>query len=89
LQQATLSIVNRLGLHARAASKLVNLAKRFHSEIRLEHGSAKADAKSIMSVMLLAAPFGSEVTITVTGSDEAEAFEAVRTLICDRFGEPE
>lgn len=89
MQQATLSIVNRLGLHARAASKLVNLAKRFRSEIQLEHGSAKADAKSIMSVMLLAAPFGSEVTVTVTGPDEAEAFEAVRTLISDRFGESE
>jgi len=89
LQQATLSIVNRLGLHARAASKLVNLAKRFRSEIQLEHGPAKADAKSIMSVMLLAAPFGSEVTVTVTGPDEAEAFEAVRALISDRFGEPE
>jgi len=89
LQQATLSIVNRLGLHARAASKLVNLAKRFQSDIRLEHGAANADAKSIMSVMLLAAPFGSEVVVTVTGTDEQEAFDAVRQLVSDRFGESE
>lgn len=89
MQQATLSIVNRLGLHARAASKLVNCAKRFQSDIQLTHASAKADAKSIMSVMLLAAPFGAEVELTVTGPDEAQAFEAVRELISDRFGESE
>jgi phosphocarrier protein len=89
LQQATLTIVNRLGLHARAASKLVNVAKRFQSDIQLSHGTAKADAKSIMSVMLLAAPFGSEVELTVSGADETQAFEAVRELIGDRFGEPE
>ena len=89
MQQATLTIVNRLGLHARAASKLVNLAKRFQSDIQLVHGAAKADAKSIMSVMLLAAPFGSEVTVNVTGSDETQALEAVRELINDRFGESE
>jgi len=89
LQQATLTIVNRLGLHARAASKLVNLAKRFQSDIKLVHGSANADAKSIMSVMLLAAPFGSEVAVTVTGGDEEEALEAVRQLVSDRFGESE
>jgi phosphocarrier protein HPr len=89
LQQATLQIVNRLGLHARAASKLVNLAKRYQSDVRLTHGSASADGKSIMNVMLLAAPVGSTVELTVTGADEAEAFAAVRDLINDRFGEPE
>ena len=89
MQQTTLTIVNRLGLHARAASKLVNCAKRFQSDIQLTHGGAKADAKSIMSVMLLAAPFGSEVALTVTGADEEQAFEAVCELINDRFGESE
>ena len=89
MQQATLTIVNRLGLHARAASKLVNCAKRFQSDIQVTHGSAKADAKSIMSVMLLAAPFGAEVQVAVTGPDEEQAFEAVRALISDRFGESE
>jgi len=89
LQQATLTIVNRLGLHARAASKLVNLSKRFDSDIQLAREGATADGKSIMGVMLLAAPFGCEVVLTVTGRDEAEAFNAVRQLIGDRFGEPE
>ena len=89
MQQATLTIVNRLGLHARAASKLVNLAKRFQSDIQLVHGSASADGKSIMSVMLLAAPVGNQVDLTVTGADEAEAFAAIRDLINDRFGESE
>lgn len=89
MQQATLTIVNRLGLHARAASKLVNLAKRFQSDIRLVHGSASADGKSIMSVMLLAAPVGSQIDLTVTGTDETEAFAAIRDLINDRFGESE
>jgi len=89
VQQATLTIVNRLGLHARAASKLVNVAKRYQSEIKLAHGVSDADAKSIMGVMLLAAPFGSEVLLTVTGADEAQAFEAVSQLVNDRFGESE
>lgn len=89
MQQATLTIVNRLGLHARAASKLVNLAKRFQSDVRLARGSATADGKSIMNVMLLAAPLGSAVELTVTGADEAEAFAAIRDLINDRFGESE
>jgi len=89
VQQATLTIVNRLGLHARAASKLVNVAKRYQSEIKLAHGASNADAKSIMSVMLLAAPFGSEVLLTVTGADEVQAFEAVSLLVNDRFGESE
>ena len=89
MQQATLTIVNRLGLHARAASKLVNQAKRFQSDIRLVHAGNEADAKSIMSVMLLAAPFGSEIAIQVSGSDETEALTAVTQLINDRFGEAE
>lgn len=89
MQQATLTIINRLGLHARAASKLVNLAKRFQSDIQLTHGSASADAKSIMSVMLLAAPVGSQIGLAVTGTDEIEAFAAIRDLINDRFGEAE
>lgn len=83
----TLTIVNRLGLHARAAGKLVNLAKTFSSDIRLSRGAETVDAKSIMKVMLLAAEVGSEVGIAVTGDDAAEAFEAVCLLIEDGFGE--
>jgi phosphocarrier protein len=87
LQQASLTIVNPLGLHARAASKFVNLAKTFESDIRLGKGATDADGKSIMSVMLLAAPVGSAIVLDVTGPDEDAAFGALRDLINDGFGE--
>lgn len=87
MPEASLTIVNPLGLHARAASKFVNLAKTFESDIRLARDGNDADGKSIMSVMLLAAPVGSQVTLKVTGPDEAEAFAALEALIADGFGE--
>lgn len=87
MPQACLTLVNPLGLHARAASKFVNLAKTFESDVRLGKGGNDADGKSIMSVMLLAAPVGSDVELTVTGPDEDEAFEALCNLIHDGFGE--
>lgn len=89
MQQATVTIVNRLGLHARAAAKFVNLAKTFASTVTLIRGAEEADGKSIMSVMLLAAPVGSELELKVSGDDEAEAFTALETLIANRFGEDE
>ena len=89
MQQATLTIVNRLGLHARAASKLVNLVRRFRSDVELVYGTTRADAKNIMSVMLLAAPVGSTLEITASGADEIDALTAVQALFADRFGEPE
>jgi phosphocarrier protein HPr len=89
LQQASATIVNRLGLHARAASKLVKLARRFDSQLEVGFGSVRADAKNIMSVMLLAAPMGSILTLTVSGHDEVDALAAISALIADRFGEPE
>ena len=89
MQEATVTIVNRLGLHARAAAKLVNLAKTFASTIMLSKESEQADGKSIMSVMLLAAPVGTEIGLSVSGPDEEEAFTALRALIDDRFGEEE
>lgn len=82
-----LTIVNPLGLHARAASKFVNLAKSFESDIRLGRDGNDADGKSIMSVMLLAAPVGSQVELRVAGPDEEEAFDALVALINDGFGE--
>jgi phosphocarrier protein len=85
--EASLTIVNPLGLHARAASKFVNLARTFESEVRLAREGTEADGKSIMSVMLLAAPVGSQVTLAVSGPDQDQAFEALRTLIDDGFGE--
>ena len=82
-------IVNRLGLHARAAARLVRTASAFRSLMRLERadGSAVADAKSILSVLLLAAARGTELRLTVEGADEAAAMESVCALIESGFGE--
>lgn len=82
-------IVNRLGLHARAAARLVRAAGAFSSSVRLERadGSALADAKSILSVLLLAASRGTELRLTVEGTDEEAALRAVCELIESGFGE--
>ena len=82
-------IVNRLGLHARAAAKLVGLAKTFSSQVELTRDAERVDGKSIMSVMLLAAPIGTELVLHVSGPDEDEAFDALEQLVADRFGEGE
>ena len=87
MPDATLVIVNPLGLHARAASKFVNLAKTFESEVHIAKGGDPVDGKSIMSVMLLAAPAGSKVELNVEGPDEQEAFAALAELVNDGFGE--
>ena len=87
MQEGTLTIINRLGLHARAAGKLVNLAKTFSSTVRLAREDNEVDGKSIMAVMLLAAPVGTKVVLRVEGDDEDAAFEAITELINDRFGE--
>jgi phosphocarrier protein len=84
-----ITIVNRLGQHARAAAKFVNLAKNFSSTITLCKDGEPADGKSIMSVMLLAAPIGTELELETSGADEAEAYAALRQLIDERFGEEE
>lgn len=89
MRSETITIVNRLGLHARAAAKLVNTASGFRSDVRLKHDSREANAKSIMGVMMLAASKGTELTLEVEGDDEEEAFEAIRELIAERFGEGE
>ncbi|HYE66640.1 MAG TPA: HPr family phosphocarrier protein [Pyrinomonadaceae bacterium] len=84
-------ITNRLGLHARAAAQLVRLANRFQSAMRLERvdGSAAADAKSILSVLMLAASRGTELRATAEGSDESEAISALCGLFASGFGEAE
>ena len=85
------TIVNRLGLHARAAAKLVRAATGFRSALRLARAdrSASADAKSILSVLMLAASRGTALTITAEGEDEREALDALCGLIADGFGEGE
>lgn len=89
MQSETITIVNKLGLHARAAAKLVNTASRFRSEVRLRREEREANAKSIMGVMMLAAAKGTEMLLEVEGPDEVEAFRAMKELITDRFGEGE
>jgi len=84
-----LQIINRLGLHARAAAKLVGTANRFSSSIRLQRDGKSADAKSIMAVMMLAAGKGSVLVTEISGDDESEAMIAIEALISDRFGEDE
>lgn len=84
-------VVNRLGLHARAAARLVRAAHGFRSSIRIERAdrSAAADAKSLLSVLLLAASRGTELVATADGADEADALRAVCELIESGFGEME
>jgi len=82
-------IVNRLGLHARAAAKLVATASRFAAATRIERDGKVGDAKSIMAVMMLAATRGTLVTLVAEGGDEAAAVDALEALVRDRFGEDE
>ncbi len=89
MSTSTLTVVNPLGLHARPAAKLVDCAARFTSDIRLARGTQDIDAKSIMSVLMLAAPCGAELTLTVTGPDETAATEALTALFASGFGELE
>lgn len=83
------TIVNKLGLHARAAAKLVHLASRHASEILLVKNNQRVNGKSIMGVMMLAAAKGAELELEVEGEDEVIALEAVENLIANRFGETE
>jgi len=83
------TIINKLGLHARAASKLVNTASQFESDVFIDKLGNKINAKSIMGVMMLAASKGTEVLVEVEGNDEHECMKAVVELIEDRFGEAE
>jgi len=81
------TIINKLGLHARAAAKLINTTGQFSSQIRINKDGREVDGKSIMSVMMLAASKGTELTIRADGEDEAAAIEAIEALINDYFGE--
>jgi phosphocarrier protein HPr len=82
-------ICNKLGLHARAAAKLVHLASRYASEILLLRNGQTVNGKSIMGVMMLAASRGTEIELTVEGEDESTAIDAIEGLIANRFGEAE
>ena len=89
MQERRVTVVNRLGLHARAAARLVRAASAFRSDVRIERAdrSASADAKSILSVLMLAAARGTELRVVADGGDEREALAAVCGLIERGFGE--
>lgn len=84
-----LKIINKLGLHARAAAKFVSHAARFASHIELSRDDHIVNGKSIMGVMMLAASKGTEVQLTIQGEDASEAMDALETLINNRFDETE
>lgn len=84
-----LTIINKLGLHARATAKLIGVTNNFTSTIELEKEGRAVNGKSIMSVMMLAASQGTNLTVRVDGEDEAAAMTAIENIINERFGEPE
>jgi len=84
-----LTIINKLGLHARAASKLVSKANEFESDVLIDKQGNRVNAKSIMSVMMLAASKGTEIILEVDGNDEKECMDAIVQLISSKFGEIE
>ncbi len=83
------TISNKLGLHARAAAKLVNIANGYPAEVTLEKQGQQINGKSIMGVMMLAASKGTVIRITVAGEGEDEALQALADLVDDKFGEGE
>jgi len=87
LQSATFTIVNRLGLHARAAAQLVQTANKFKSDVTVEKDGEEVNGKSIMGLLMLAAPQGVTIRISVQGEDANEALETIGQLINDGFGE--
>jgi len=87
--KTTVTISNKLGLHARASAKLTKLAGSFPCEVWMARGERRVNAKSIMGVMMLAAGIGSEVQVETNGLREQEAMDGLLTLINDKFGEGE
>ena len=82
-------IINKLGLHARAAARIVTVASRFNCEIKVRRGARTVNGKSIMGVMMLAAAKGAELDVIADGEDEEAAQLALAQVIAERFGEPE
>jgi len=83
----SVTVVNALGLHARAAARFVHVAAQFHSQVRVARDAKVMDGKSIMGILLLAAARGSIITISADGSDEDEAVAALAALVESGFGE--
>ena len=84
-----LEIKNKLGLHARAAAKLVHIAAKFKADIKIRKGDEEVDGKSILGILLLAAGRGAVITVRAAGDDEASAVDAIQKLIDAKFDEVE
>ena len=89
MQKTKVTIINKLGLHARASAKLTKLASSFSCDVFMSRNGRRINAKSIMGVMMLAAGMGTDVEIETVGDDEAKAMQALVGLINERFGEGE
>ena len=89
MQTQEITIVNKLGLHARASAKLTKLAGSFQCDVWMSKGQRRVNVKSIMGVMMLAAGLGSQVVLETDGPQETEALQALVALIEDKFGEGE
>ena len=89
MARAEIEISNKLGLHARASAKLTQIAGSYSSEVWLEKGPRRINAKSIMGVMMLAAGKGATIVVETAGPDEQAALDALLKLIADKFGEGE
>lgn len=89
MEKKTLTIINKLGLHARAAARFVQVASGFESEIIVIHGNKEVSGKSIMGVMMLAAGMGSSIQVIANGRDEKAALGKLEALVLERFGENE
>lgn len=87
--QEQIKIINKLGLHTRAAAKLVSLASKFESKIQIRHNDQLADCKSIMALILLGVTKNITLELLISGADEREAQQAIVNLIQDKFGEGE
>ncbi len=85
----SITIINKLGMHARASAKFVSLASEFTAEITLKRNGQQVNGKSIMGIMMLAAAKGAEVELCADGKDEKKALESLAELINNRFGESE
>ena len=85
--KTTVTISNKLGLHARASAKLTKLAGSFRSDVFMSRNGRRVNAKSIMGVMMLAAGLGTDVEIETDGADEQQAMDALLALVNDKFGE--
>ena len=83
----TITVINKLGLHARASAKLTKLAGSFPCQVWISRGERRVNAKSIMGVMMLAAGMGTDIEIETVGDQEKEALDALLALINDKFGE--